>query len=116
MMTEEDFENAEAAIQTIDEAYKNNHLFGLTLSVAEKTLYEFAKKVLAEARRDFLTEVKTAQVKAETVDLQEIANIIDFEIVDSTTNNSEGIQMASEVTKMNAVISISQHYNIMGKE
>ncbi len=58
MMTEEDFENAEAAIQTIDEAYKKNNRLSL-LNDAEKTLYEFAKKVLAEARRDFLTEDKT---------------------------------------------------------
>lgn len=62
-----------------------------------------------------MTETKTAQAKAETVDLQEIANIIDFKIVDLTTNNAEGIPMASEVTKMNAVISISQHYNITRK-
>lgn len=46
-MTEEDFENAEEAIKTID---RNG------LRRAEKTLYDFAIKVLTEARRDFLTE------------------------------------------------------------
>lgn len=46
-MTEEDFEKAEEAIKTID---RNE------LRSGEKTLYDFAIKVLTEARRDFLTE------------------------------------------------------------
>jgi len=45
ILTEEDFENAEEAIKTID---RNG------LRRAEKTLYDFAIKVLTEARRDFL--------------------------------------------------------------
>ena len=52
MMTEEDFENAEEAINIID-CWPH----GLrSRRKAEETLYNFAKKVLAEARRDFLTE------------------------------------------------------------
>jgi coenzyme F420-reducing hydrogenase alpha subunit len=54
-MTEEDFEKAEAAVKAVSDAYKKNNRLSL-LNDAEKTLYEFAKKVLAEARRDFLTE------------------------------------------------------------
>ena len=113
MLTEEDFEKAEEALRVID--VWGNQDRDLRLIEAEIVVYAFARKILAQARRDFLTETKTAQAKAETVDLQEIANIIDFKIVDLTTNNAEGIPMASEVTKMNAVISISQHYNITRK-
>jgi len=52
MITNEDFENVEEAIKIID-----FWPHGLTRrNPAEKTLYDFAKKVLAEARRDFLTE------------------------------------------------------------
>ena len=55
MMTEEDFENAEEAIKTVDRHYEENRISN-GLRRAEKTLYDFTKKVLAEARRDFLTE------------------------------------------------------------
>lgn len=52
MMTEEDFEDAEEAINIID-CWPNGLI---SRRQAEETLYNFAKKVLTEARRDFLTE------------------------------------------------------------
>lgn len=55
MLTEQDFENAEEAIKTIDRHYEENRITN-GLRRAEKTLYEFTKKVITEARRDFLTE------------------------------------------------------------
>ena len=52
MLTEQDFENAEEAINIID-CWPH----GLrSRRQAEETLYNFAKKVLTEARRDFLTK------------------------------------------------------------
>ena len=55
MLTEQDFENAEEAIKTIDRHYEENRITN-GLRRAEKTLYDFTKKVITEARRDFLTE------------------------------------------------------------
>jgi len=55
MMTEEDFENAEEAIKTVDRHHEEGRITN-GLRRAEKTLYDFAIKVLTEARRDFLTE------------------------------------------------------------
>ena len=52
MLTEQDFENAEEAINIID---CWPHVLR-SRRQAEETLYNFAKKVLTEARRDFLTE------------------------------------------------------------
>jgi vacuolar-type H+-ATPase subunit E/Vma4 len=66
MLTEEDFENAEAAVKAVSDAYKKNNRLSL-LNDAEKTLYEFAKKVLAQSRRDFLTDKKVVISKMETV-------------------------------------------------
>jgi len=63
MLTEEDFENAEAAIKIIDDREADIP----PLKYQEKTLYDFAKKVLAEARRDFLTDKKVVISKMETV-------------------------------------------------
>ena len=67
MLTEEDFEKAEEAIKVVDDSYNNSQLFAPSLSVAEKTLYDFAKKVLSEARRDFLTDKKVVISKMEIV-------------------------------------------------
>ena len=52
MLTEEDFENVEEAINIIDCCPRGLR----SRRKAEETLYNFAKKVLSEARRDFLTE------------------------------------------------------------
>lgn len=58
MLSEQDFAEAEEAVKAISDAYKKNNRISL-LNDAEKTLYEFAKKVLLEARKDFLTETRT---------------------------------------------------------
>lgn len=52
MITEKDFEDAEEAINIIDCWPRGLR----SRRQAEETLYNFAKKVLTEARRDFLTE------------------------------------------------------------
>lgn len=69
MLTEQDFTEAELAVKAISDKCMKSESYALSLSEEEKTLYNFAKNVLLEARRDFLTETKTAQAKAETVDL-----------------------------------------------
>lgn len=62
MLTEEDFEKAEEAIRHID---VDRHCVGISQN--ERELYNFAKKVLAEARRDFLTDKKVVISKMEIV-------------------------------------------------
>lgn len=62
MLTEQDFEKAEAAVKTISCWHNCVLYFNTEVCMAEKTLYEFTKKVLAEARRDFLTETKTVDM------------------------------------------------------
>jgi len=56
MMTEEDFENAEEAMNALERQYEQNPSMLYALTRREIVIHEFAKKVLAEARRDFLTE------------------------------------------------------------
>jgi len=67
MMTEEDFKNAEEAMNVMERLYEQNPsiLYGLTRH--EIAIHDFAKKVLAEARRDFLTDKKVVISKMETV-------------------------------------------------
>ena len=68
MLTEEDFEKAEEAIKVVDDSYNNSQLFAPSLSVADKTLYDFAKKVLAQSRRDFLTEPNDLESRVKSLE------------------------------------------------
>lgn len=56
ILTEEDFENAEEAMNALERQYEQNPSMLYALTRREIVIHEFAKKVLAEARRDFLTE------------------------------------------------------------
>lgn len=67
MLTEEDFTEAERAIKAIHDKCMKSKFYALSLTGDEKTLYCFVKKVLAQSRRDFLTEVETT----ESVDAQD---------------------------------------------
>ena len=73
MMTEEDFENVEEAINIIDCCPRGLR----SRRKAEETLYNFAKKVLSEARRDFLTEENPpSQLEARVKNLEASAENI----------------------------------------
>ena len=65
MLTEEDFEKAEEALRAID--VWGNQDRDLRLIEAEIVVYAFARKILAQARRDFLTDKKVVISKMETV-------------------------------------------------
>lgn len=54
MITDEDFENAEEALQVI--TGWGNQDRNLRLIEAENVIYKFAREILSKARRDFLTE------------------------------------------------------------
>lgn len=56
MLTEEDFENVEEAMNALERQYEQNTSMLYALTRREIVIHEFAKKVLTEARRDFLTE------------------------------------------------------------
>ena len=66
-MTEEDFEKAEDAMNVMERQYEQNPSILYALTRNEIAIHDFAKKVLSEARRDFLTDKKVVISKMETV-------------------------------------------------
>ena len=67
MLTEEDFEKAEEAMNVMERQYEQNPSILYALTRNEIAIHDFAKKVLSEARRDFLTDKKVVISKMETV-------------------------------------------------
>ncbi len=67
MLTEEDFEKAEDAMNVMERQYEQNPSILYALTRNEIAIHDFAKKVLSEARRDFLTDKKVVISKMETV-------------------------------------------------
>ena len=67
MLTEEDFEKAEDAMNVMERKYEQNTSILYALTRNEIAINDFAKKVLSEARRDFLTDKKVVISKMETV-------------------------------------------------
>ena len=63
MLTDGDFEKAEDAIRRIE---VDRHCVGISQN--ERELYNFAKKVLAEARRDFLTEPNDLEARVKSLE------------------------------------------------
>ncbi len=67
MLTEEDFEKAEDAMNVMERQYEQNPSILYALTRNEIAIHDFAKKVLAYARRDFLTDKKVVISKMEIV-------------------------------------------------
>lgn len=67
MLTEEDFEKAEDAMNVMERQYEQNPSMLYALTRREIAIHDFAKKVLSEARRDFLTDKKVVISKMEIV-------------------------------------------------
>lgn len=67
MLTEEDFEKAEEAMNVMERQYEQNPSILYALTRNEIAIHDFAKKVLSEARRDFLTDKKVVISKMEIV-------------------------------------------------
>ena len=67
MLTEEDFEKAEDAMNVMERQYEQNPSILYALTRNEIAIHDFAKKVLAQARRDFLTDKKVVISKMEIV-------------------------------------------------
>ena len=67
MLTDEDFEKAENAMNVMERQYEQNPSILYALTRNEIAIHDFAKKVLSEARRDFLTDKKVVISKMETV-------------------------------------------------
>ncbi len=65
MLTDEDFEKAENALKAIDGWIDSYGVMGIV--DANMVIISFARKVLSEARRDFLTDKKVVISKMETV-------------------------------------------------
>jgi len=76
MLTEEDFAEAEEAVKAISDKCMKSESYALSLSEEEKTLYNFAKNVLLEARRDFLTEVDTKPQKEIEIGMDAVASAL----------------------------------------
>ena len=66
MLTEEDFEKAEEALRVID--VWGNQDRDLRLIEAEMVVYAFARKILAQARRDFLTEPNDLEARVKSLE------------------------------------------------
>lgn len=64
-MTEEDFEKAENALKSIDGWIDSYGSMGIV--DANMVIISFTRKVLAQSRRDFLTDKKVVISKMETV-------------------------------------------------
>ncbi len=67
MLTDEDFEKAENAMNVMERQYEQNPSILYALIRNEIAIHDFAKKVLSEARRDFLTDKKVVISKMEIV-------------------------------------------------
>ena len=65
MLTDEDFEKAENALKAIDGWIDSYGVMGIV--DANMVIISFARKVLSEARRDFLTDKKVVISKMEIV-------------------------------------------------
>lgn len=66
MLTEEDFKEAEEALRVID--VWGNQDRDLRLIEAEMVVYAFARKILAQARRDFLTEPNDLEARVKSLE------------------------------------------------
>jgi len=66
MLTEEDFEKAEEALRVID--VWGNQDRDLRLIEAEIVVYAFARKILAQSRRDFLTEPNDLEARVKSLE------------------------------------------------
>ena len=64
MLTEEDFKEAEDAIKTINQLHSKVS----EIVDAQNNLEKFAKKVLAQARRDFLTDPNDLEARVKSLE------------------------------------------------